>query len=391
MNKKALILLIFLITLLTVGVVFWRWENAKKTEIERQMAEQQHQEDSRRQDKERQAEAEKWNDIHKKFNARLDIAQEEILFSIPADAKIKSFCPDCEEKNIDLAEGQWEFSVSPNYKRYAYILSKKEDRYVILDGKKNKTYEDVYYLNFSPNNRDFSYHAYDGNWTYLVYNDKEIPVYPAREGFPQAANGVSEAFSIDGNHFAYARVEKNNPNLMHIILDNQEINTIEAESINMGFGDDGHLEYIVSVGSKNNMQGHNYDYLYYKNGKLISSNLNDYNTFFRRTNDVDNGYNSKIENKKILINGIEVASYDNHLPEVYISELLLDGTNHNLVYKIQTNERPGNDRISLNGNDSESAYNDIRNIRFSDDKKQVIYIGRKGRNVYKVVQEIIKR
>jgi hypothetical protein len=62
MDKKALIIAIFLIVILTVGVGFWRWENSKKAEIERQavLEQQKQEEEARRQniDKQNQKDAE---------------------------------------------------------------------------------------------------------------------------------------------------------------------------------------------------------------------------------------------------------------------------------------------------------------------------------------------
>jgi hypothetical protein len=130
----------------------------------------------------------------KDFRAHLGKANKTKIFSIPSSTEISAFCPTCEERGIDLIEGQyWWFAVSNDLKRYAYEAYKNGKNFVILDGISQKPYDGISFLKFSPDNKSFSYHAYDESrdQTFLVFNGEEIAVYPGDEGYPHAANGVS--------------------------------------------------------------------------------------------------------------------------------------------------------------------------------------------------------
>lgn len=330
------------------------------------------------------------------FDSFLSPAKEELIFSIPESTKIGSFCPICQEKNIDSIEGQyWDFVVSPNYGAYAYPILEKDQYRVIFNGMKGKVYNKAYRLKFSPDGNDFLYHAYNkkDNTTYLIYNNKEISTYSGEEGWPQAANGFTEAFSADNKHFAYSRIlgKENN---VEIILDGKMINTVKGFDASMIWFDVDTVEYIINLKSRT---GYHYDYDYYKGDKFVKTmDFAEFNEMQVKNNEV---FQTEIEgdklikldekNKSVLVNGDEIINYKNNDPEVYLSNLIQDNLKGNFVYRVQTNIVKDDVWVSLNGKDSESKYDDIKDIHFSEDDKELIYIGRRGRNIYKVIHKVI--
>lgn len=342
--------------------------------------------------KERQAE---FSPDKNKFKSVLAPANEEIIFSIPEDSVIPASCFICEEKNIDLVEGQyWNFAVSSDYKNYAYSISENNKVRVVLNGEKKKMYDAIYLLRFNPVSKDFLYHAYDKDrdLTYLVYNDKEIIAYPEREGWPQAANGFREAFSDDGKHFAYSKIEKGDR--VNIIVDGKIINTVKGLDASLINFDGDTVEYIINLRSE---VGNSYDYNYYRGDKFIKTI--DFTEFNEMQIKNSEAFQAEIKgdklikldgkNKSVLVNGDEIINYRDNNPEVYLSHLKQDNLNKNFVYKVTTNIVKDDVWVSLNGKDSKNKYNDIFDINFSEDNKELIYTGRKGRNIYKVTHEII--
>lgn len=391
MNKKniAVIGAVFLVLLAVAGFLAWKEKARTKNVLGEEPS------GLMRQDKA--------SDLKQEFKAKLGAGKKEKLFSIAASAPIPSFCPECKEHNIDSVEGQnWEFAVSPDYTHYAYILSQGGKEHVILDGKPKKTYDSVYLLTFGPTGADFTYHAYNEqkHMTYLVYNDKEIPVYPDPEGYPQAANGISEAFSNDGRHFAYARVERDSPDFMHIILDGKVINIIKGVFIRFGFDGDT-LQYVVLGATSDGSD----DYRYYENDTFVKKiTLREFNDAFSEFQTLDRPYDPlldgpllhkgsnmqiKVYDKVLFVNDAEIANYKSRNPEVYISNFTLDAGYKNLAYIVWTNGWIADKQVSLNGDDSEDIFNDIKDLHFDAEGKHLIYTARKGRVFYKVVQEII--
>jgi hypothetical protein len=330
------------------------------------------------------------------FNSFLSPAREELTFSIPEDSIIPAGCLTCKEKNIDLIEGQyWNFAISPDYKNYAYPISENNKVRVIFNKGKKKIYDIVYLLKFSPDSKDFLYHAYDesNNLTYLVYNDKELVAYSGREGWPQAANGFTEAFSEDSKHFAYSRILGKDNNV-EIILDGKIINTVKGFDASMIWFNGHTVEYIINLKSRN---GNFYDYDYYRGSEFIKTlNFDEFNQIQTKNDEIfqteiknDNSIKLDEKNKSVLVNGNEIVNYKNNDPEVYLSHLIQDNLKKNFVYMVTTNIVKDDVWVSLNGKDSENKYNSIKDIHFSQDGEELIYIARRGRNVYKVTHEIV--
>lgn len=312
-------------------------------------------------------------------------AIKEKVFSISPKEKLPSFCPECEENGVDPIEGQyWEFAVSEDKKQYAYMTYEGRLERIILNGKPLKLYTFVHHLTFSSDGKNFSYHAFDEkrNETYLVLNEREIPVYPEDEGYPHAANGVSEAYGPHGQ-FAYARVRREAFDQMEIYLNNQLINTVQGDLIHFWFSDDGeHLYYVVG---KN----------LYEDKNLINDSV-DYNAYssLQYSQYVDgvriqNG-NIKIQavDKGVYVGGKELRNYTGMDPEVYLAPFILSPTEDNLLYTVWING--GKEWISLNGNDAEETFDKIQDLKFSPDGKSITYIGRIGRTIYSVTHEVIQ-
>ena len=242
----------------------------------------------------------------------------------------------------------------------------------------------MYFMNFSPDGRHFSYHAYDKKTitTFLVRDDQEISVYPDHEGYPQAANGVSEAWGPHGQ-FAYARVTKDNPDMMEIYKNDRLVNKISGELIYFWFSDDGsHLEYVVSTTAGPGRSNH------YVDDKLVESDV-DYNRYVRYRDSFPSKQGDvTLQDKYVLVGGKQLADYSTRNPEVYLSSLTVDNSGTDVAYKVWRNHRPDTQVVSLNGHDSEESFNDIRELKFADDGKMLSYIGRQGRTIYHVTQEV---
>jgi hypothetical protein len=87
---------------------------------------------------------------------------------------------------------------SPNGKRFAYVGSSDGKRFVVLDGVRQKEYDEVALLTFSPDSKRFAYCGLTGrspDWTYLAVVD----------GIEQKPYEVADelAFSPDSKRFAY--------------------------------------------------------------------------------------------------------------------------------------------------------------------------------------------
>lgn len=322
------------------------------------------------------------------FKSTLGKAKKIKVFSISSSTQISSFCPVCEEERVDPIEGQyWDFSVSKDHKHYAYMAYETGKNFVILDGKAQKSYDQIYFLKFSPDGKFFSYHAFDETRgeTYLVLNNREISVYPESEGYPHAANGVSETYSEDGQ-FAYAKVTKEEPRKMEIYKNDQLINKVEGELINLWFSKGGrHLEYVVLNSAPEGGDS------YYVDGELKKSDA-EYNDFIDLQNRLIVGDKEIIisyPDKSIYANNVKIANYEDKNPEVYPTSLVASSLGNEVAYKVWTNETPKKQFVSINGNDSTEIFNDIRDIRFSEDGKSLSYIGRVGRNVYFVTHPVL--
>ena len=83
-----------------------------------------------------------------------------------------------------------------------------------------------------------------------------------------------------------------------------------------------------------------------------------------------------------------LADYSTRNPEVYLSSLTVDNSGTDVAYKVWRNHRPDTQVVSLNGHDSEESFNEIRELKFADDGKMLSYIGRQGRTIYHVTQEV---
>ena len=323
------------------------------------------------------------------FTSRLDSGKLEKIFSVPKSAEILSWCPECAENGIDPIEGQyWDFQVSSDYTQYAYIEYKDGNSFVVLNGEPQNRYDRVHHLRFSPDGKIFTYHAYDKeeNITHLVVNDREISVYPEDEGWPHAANGVSEAFSRDGQ-FAYTKVTSIDD--MEIYLNDRLINRIRGSLVHLWFTEDNqHLRY-VALGAKSGVFGDQY----YEDDRLLDADA-EYEDFINLGNKVKlDGWEIVIDHarKKVFAGQKELADYMGRTPEVYLSAITANKTADNAAYIVGENGWGSTRWVSLNGNDTKRQFNDIRNLQFSEDGKSLTYTARKGRDVYRVTHEILPK
>lgn len=339
------------------------------------------------------------------FRSSLGVYEQKKFFSVPENMEINSFCPNCEKENVDSIEGQgWEFVVSDDYKQYAYIrwdpFLKK--RSVSLNGNPQGYYDNIYLLSFLDNSdKTLMYRAYnkrksrvdelEEDMTYVVYDRyTKIPVYAGPEGYPHAANGTSVDVGRDGR-MVYGKVFRGSSQI-HIMIhdmkkhstkEDEELNVVEGEFLRIKLiGDD--IHYVVLEKS---------EYSYYKNEKFVRKiSLDEFNTFHywvrgngeegeQREDDV------VIKEKKVLVGGEVIVDYADRDEKVYFSEAILDDKQNNVVCIAGIMGLPNKKWISLNGNDSEEIFNDIKNLKFTDDGK-ISFAGRRGRDVHYVSYEI---
>lgn len=322
------------------------------------------------------------------FTSRLDSGRLEKIFSVPKSAEILSWCPECAENGIDPIEGQyWDFQVSSDYAKYAYIEYKDGRSFVVLNGEPQKGYDRVHHLRFSPDGKMFTYHAYDKveNITYLIVNDREISVYPGDEGWPHAANGVSEAFSTDGQ-FAYVKATSFGD--MEIYLNDRLINKVKGSLVHPWFTEDNqHLRYVVLSANSNGGDS------YYEDDHLLDGDA-EYEDSIDFGNKVSLGdWEIMIDHarKKVFAGQRELADYMDRTPEVYLSSITTNKSADNAAYVVWENGWGSMRWVSLNGNDTKQRFNNIRDLRFSDDGKSLVYTARKGRDVYRVTYEILPK
>lgn len=323
------------------------------------------------------------------FRSQLGRSLRKEIFSIPVSTNIPSFCPDCESRGIDSIEGQyWEFSVSNNGERYAYIASNnKGEEFVVLNGVTQKPYDRVYFLQFNLEGKTFSYHAYDKgrDETFLVKNGEEIPVYAGPEGYPHSANGVSEAFGPQGQ-FAFARVTKEASWTIEIFKNGELINTIPNALmvLDMRFIDNGQrIEYtILNEDLKNK-----YD-RYVDETRTIANFEQDPHS--ERVFDAAKTRSAIFQNKSVVVGDRKIADYSSkEFEDTYLSSLRMDAAGKNVAYILWENVSPKKQEVSLNGSETGEFFNEIKYLEFGNDGKTVKYIGRIGRTVYLVTHDLI--
>lgn len=339
-----------------------------------------------------------------KWNAKLGPGKEEKLFSI---SEVVANCLGNCEFNPDQF---WRFTVSSDLSRYAYEYwtGSYDDTksYVVLDGQKQKEYEEVHSLRFDSTGKNFTYHAYDGkkDRTYLVYQGREIPIHSGFEWYSYSNNNVTEAFSDDGKHFAYATLSKvGEKATMRIMLDGKEINRVAGEEIKMRFQGD-ILQYLVSDKSKIPE-----DDRYYENSKLVRTiDFADYGDAFeefrwKRNEEegrsdcaafthIKSGHKFCISSAGfVLLDDVELENHKIEGHDLGFSDFVLDNEFKNVAYKITLAPMWDDEWVSLNGDNSDLVFNDIQNLHFTVDGKQIVYVGRRGADVYKVTHEVIPR
>jgi len=337
-----------------------------------------------------------------KPNVVLDPGKEEKIFSIKE--VLGEGCSDC-EFNPDQF---WEFVVSPDFFHYAYEYwtSPYDDgkSYVVLDGKKQKEYDEVHDLRFDATGKNFTYHAYDEkkDKSYLVYQDREIPIHSGFEWYSYSNDNVTETFSDDGKHFAYATLSKNGENAtLRIILDGKEINRVDGEQIKMRFQGD-ILQYVVR-----NQYSSKEDDHYYEDDKPVKGiDSLDYSSIskeFRYEKNEEAGSTDcttlihlKSGRKTcfdrlglVSLDGVELERNIVEGRELGFSDFTMDNDFKNIAYRITLHPMGYKKWVSLNGSDSNLIFNDIINLRFSSDGKLLEYVGRRGPHVYKVKHEIL--
>lgn len=323
------------------------------------------------------------------FRSKLGNSSRKKVFSIPISANIPSFCPDCESRGIDSIEGQyWEFSVSGDGERYAYIASdNKGKEFVILDGVAQKSYDSVYFLHFNLDGKIFSYHAYDKgrDETFLVKNGEEISVYAGPEGYPQAANGVSEAFGPQGQ-FAFARVTKEAPRTIEIFKNGELINTIPNALMvfDMRFIDNGQrVEYTILNEDLNNR------YNRYVDGTMTMANVGQ-DPHPERVFDTLKTRSAVFQDNSVVVGDRKIADYSGkEFEDTYLSSLSMDAAGKNVAYVLWKNVIPKKQEVSLNGNETGEFFNEIKYLEFGNDGKTIKYVGRIGRTVYFVTHALV--
>lgn len=386
MNRTHILLTVVLVLAVVAGGIFWfqqKRENMGKSDTSR---------------------ITKNSEISNKSNMILSPGKEEKIFSI--QEVLEGGCSDCEFNPNQF----WEFVVSPDFSRYAYeywtSLYDGGKSYIVLDGKKQKEYDEVHDLRFDATGKNFTYHAYDEkkDKSYLVYQDREIPIHSGFEWYSYSNDNVTEAFSDDGNHFAYATLSKNGESAaLRIILDEKEINRVDGEEIKMRFQGDV-LQYVVQNQDSSREDDHYYEddkpvkgidslvysfafqeFRYGKNGREDSA---DCSTWIH----IKSGRKACFDRSGLVsLDGVKLERSINIVEgrDLHFSDFMMDNDFKNIAYKITLHPMWDKEWVSLNGSDSNLIFNDIANLRFSPDGKLLEYIGRRGPHVYKVKHEIL--
>lgn len=344
------------------------------------------------------------SETNNKSNVVLSPGKEEKIFSI--QEALEEGCSDCEFNPNQF----WEFVVSPDFSRYAYeywtSLYDGGKSYVVLDGKKQKEYDEVHDLRFDAMGKNFTYHAYDKkkDESYLVYQDREIPIHSGFEWYSYSNDNVTEAFSADGKHFAYATLSENGEGAtLHIILDEKEINRVDGEEIKMRFHGDV-LQYVVR-----NQDSSKEDDYYYEDDKrvegvdsLVYSFTFQEFRYGKNGREDSTGCSTWIHIKSgrkacfgrsglVSLDGVELERNINVAEgrDLYFSDFTMDNDFKNIAYRVALRPMWNKEWVSLNGSDSNLIFNDIINLHFSPDGKLIEYVGRRGAHVYKVKHEIL--
>ncbi len=325
------------------------------------------------------------------FRLKLGNSLRKKIFSIPISTNIPSFCPDCESRGIDSIEGQyWEFSVSGNGERYAYMASNKNNKgkeFVVLDGVAQKPYDSVYFLHFNLDGNIFSYHAYDEgrDETFLVKNGEEIPVYAGSEGYPQAANGVSEAFGPQGQ-FAFARVTKEAPQTIEIFKNGELINAVPNALmvLDIQFIDNGQrVEYTILNEDLNNRSNR------YVDGTMTVANV-EQDPHPERVFDASKTRSAIFQDNSVVVGDRKIADYSSkEFEDTYLSSLSMDAAGKNVAYVLWKNVTPKKQEVSLNGHETGEFFNEIKYLEFGSDGKTIKYVGRIGRTIYLVTHALV--
>ena len=314
---------------------------------------------------------------------------------------------------IDVGSWKWAANQDDAH-HYAYVAVKKfgnaaltGEVKLILDGKAiGDVYSDIGDLQFSPDGKILVYHGYNGleDKTYLnIYNGKtmeKIYVYNRYDLHPQAVgSSVVEGFSADSKHFAYEKSIDTDKD--EIFLDGKKIQESNKSGGDVEFARSQNVSdvlYKIAVINYNTDGTYSQEYEYHVNDRLITSE--EYNNSI----EIDNNKKvyTEVTNKTKWHFGFEyprglyfndalvVNSYD-ITREVFD---IVTGFGDNAAYVFDSNADMSAGlhpvlNAALNGNNAKETFDEIIDMRFSQDNKSVQFIGRKGRDLYSVSYPII--
>ncbi|TXH01279.1 MAG: hypothetical protein E6R05_05890 [Candidatus Moraniibacteriota bacterium] len=206
---------------------------------------------------------------------------------------------------------------------------------------------------------------------------------------------------MDGKHFAYATLNKIGGKFtINVVLDGKRINTVDGGEIKMRFQGNT-LRYFVSDTSTTPESD-----WYYEGDKLIRIvDYKDYASAFEefrgepveegRTDcasltHVESGHKICFSSAGfVLLDDVELENHKIEGHDLGFSDFTFDNEFKNIAYKIILSPMWDKEWISLNGDNSNLVFNDIQNLHFTADGKQIVYVGRRGAEVYKVTHEVI--
>lgn len=269
---------------------------------------------------------------------------------------------------------------APNGRRFACVITYDKDKWsVVVDGKKEKKYNDVSPPIFSSDSKQIAYKARESNKWLMVRNGRESK----RSDYIGEMDHIvgNPIFSPDSKQFAYAA---NEGYKFFYVVNGQEkekyfLNLKERKFL---FGSESyppiprcifssnskHFVYTIATeaGKKWNTvidgrKGKEYDYIY---GLFFSPNTQRF------------AYIAEEKDKKfIVLDGIELKKYDN------IQDLTFSFDNKQLVY---TAKKGNKWFVVINGQENEK-FDQIHGLHFSPDNKQLAFVSKKDNKKFVVL------